>query len=256
MKRRDLLATAAAAVATMTATATASASPAAASAPLQRLNPPHGRPIGVAFVVGELANLIDVAGPAEVFQDTWAGATLDQTIADTHGPFLNRPNMPFSVYLVSDTAAPSQVGPHLRMLPTYTLADATEPDIVIVGAQSSPSPAKIAWLQRQAKRTDLMISICTGAFVLAQAGLLDGKSATTHHSFYDIFAQQYPKVTLVRGVRYVDDGRIATAGGLTSGIDLALHVVARYFGEPAADATANWMEFTRMTTRPSTTLQG
>lgn len=97
------------------------------------------------------------------------------------------------------------------------------------------------------------MSVCTGAFVVAQAGLFDGLKATTHHSFYEIFAKQYPQVTLVRGVRYVEDGKILSAGGLTSGIDLALHVVAKYFGEPAADATANWMEFTRMTARPSVT---
>ena len=221
--------------------------------PLRSLKPPNGRPINVALVVGEQSNLIDFAGPAEVFQDTWAGATLQQTIADTHGPFLNRPNMPFSVYLVSDTLAPVQAGPQLRVLPHYTLETAPAPDVVSVGAQSSLSKAKLAWLRRHALTADVTMSVCTGAFVLAEAGLLDGLRATTHHSFYDVFAKAYPKVQLVRGVRFVEDGRIATAGGLTSGIDLALHIVARYFGESAANATANWMEFARMTSRPATT---
>lgn len=224
-----------------------------AAVPLRSLTPPKGRPINVALLVGEQSNLIDFAGPAEVFQDTWAGATLQQTIADTHGPFLNRPGMPFSVYLVSDTLAPLQAGPRLRVLPQYTLSGAPPPDVVSVGAQSSPSPAKLAWLREHAKTADVTMSVCTGAFVLAQAGLLDGLRATTHHAFYDIFAASYPNVRLVRGVRFVEDGKIASSGGLTSGIDLALHVVARYYGEAAADATANWMEFTRMTARPTVT---
>jgi transcriptional regulator GlxA family with amidase domain len=87
------------------------------------------------------------------------------------------------------------------------------------------------------------MSVCTGAFQLGKAGLLEGLKATTHHEFWDDFAKQYPKVNLERGVRFVDNGHIATAGGLTSGIDLALHVVARYYGEEVAAATAKYMEY-------------
>jgi transcriptional regulator GlxA family with amidase domain len=248
MRRDELLGMGGALLSALAAPAILAAPAVAAPLPAAK-----GRPINVALVVGEQANLIDFAGPAEVFQDTWAGATLQQTIQETNGPFLNRPNMPFSVYLVSDTLAPVQAGPLVRALPQYTLETAPRPDVVSVGAQSTPSAAKLAWLREQAQTADLVMSVCTGAFVLAQAGLFDGLRATTHHSFYDIFAQAYPKVTLVRGVRYVEDGKILSAGGLTSGIDLALHVVAKYFGEPVADATANWMEFTRMTTRPTVT---
>lgn len=242
MNRRQLLAAGGAVLA-------AGASPLPATA----LHAPKGRPINVAFVVGPESNLIDVAGPAEVFQDTWAGASLQQTIADTNGPFLNRPGMPFSAYLVCESTAAIRVGPNLRMLPNYALDNAPAPDVISIGAQSTPSEATLDWIRRNAKTADLTMAVCTGAFVLAKTGLLDGLRATTHHSFYDVFAKAYPQVHLVRGVRYVDEGRVATAGGLTSGIDLALHVVARYFGEAAADATANWMEFTRMTARPTTT---
>ncbi len=80
------------------------------------------------------------------------------------------------------------------------------------------------------------------AYQLARAGLLDGLNATTHHDFWDDFAKEFPKVHLQRGARFVDNGRIATSGGLTSGIDLALHVVARYLGDDAAAATAKYME--------------
>lgn len=236
MNRRELLAASAVAVA------------AAGAAPLAV---PTGRSINVAFLCGAQSNLIDIAGPAEVFQDTWAGATLAQTLADTHGPYLNRPNMPFAVYTVAESADAFSVGPRLRLVPSYTLANSPRADVIVVGAQSTPSAAMLAWLRHSSKRATLTMSVCTGAFVLAAAGLLDGRRATTHHAFYDVLSQAYPKVQVVRGTRYVDDGNIASAGGLTSGIDLALHVVARFFGETAADETANWMEFTRMTQRPS-----
>ncbi len=246
MKRREAIAFAAAAAGAAALPSSASAAP---------LPVPPGRPIAVAFLCGPQSNLIDIAGPAEVFQDTWAGATLQQTIADTHGPFLNRPDMPFSVFAVSASTAPIQVGPHLQLLPTYALGDAPPSDVVVVGAQSAPPAETLSWLRERSAKAAMTMSVCTGAFVLAQAGIFDGLRATTHHSFYDVFARAYPRVQLVRGQRYVDNGRVASAGGLTSGIDLALHIVARYFGEAAADETANWMEFTRMTARPSTTPQ-
>jgi len=86
------------------------------------------------------------------------------------------------------------------------------------------------------------MSVCTGAFQVARAGLLDGLKATTHHEFWDDFAKEFPGVALERGPRFVDNGHVATAGGLTSGIDMALHIVKRYFGEDVAAATARYME--------------
>jgi len=87
------------------------------------------------------------------------------------------------------------------------------------------------------------MSVCTGAFVLGKAGLLDGLLTTTHHNYQDKFATLYPKAKLQRGVRFVENDRISSAGGLSSGIDLALHVVERYFGREVAQQTADYMEY-------------
>ena len=87
------------------------------------------------------------------------------------------------------------------------------------------------------------MSVCTGAMVLASSGLLSGKSATTHHNAFGEFAMDFPDVQLQRGARFVEDGNVASAGGLSSGIDLALHVVERYFGRETARKTAEYMEY-------------
>jgi YHS domain-containing protein len=87
------------------------------------------------------------------------------------------------------------------------------------------------------------MSVCTGAFLLAKTGLLDGKSATTYHGAFERFAMTFPKVELKRGARYVENGNLATAGGLSSGIDLALRVVERYYGREVAQKTAYNLEY-------------
>ena len=93
-----------------------------------------------------------------------------------------------------------------------------------------------------AATADIVMSVCSGAFILANTGLLDGLAATTHHLQYDDFEKRYPAVRLVRGRRFVDNGKYVTAGGLTSSIDGALHVVARFYGQAAAEKTAARME--------------
>jgi len=87
------------------------------------------------------------------------------------------------------------------------------------------------------------MSVCTGAFLLAEAGLLNGRAATTHHAAYRELQGRYPTVRVKRGLRFVEDGNIASSGGLSCGIDLSLHVVARYFGRATAEQTAYDLEY-------------
>ncbi len=114
--------------------------------------------------------------------------------------------------------------------------------MVVIPAQLG-SAALHQWLVKILPSTDVMMSVCTGAFHLAKTGLLKGKAATTHHDFFDRLAKQYPDIDVKRGLRFVEGEKISTAGGLTSGIDLALRVVERYFGRDMAQATATYMEY-------------
>ena len=207
-----------------------------ASAPVRgrasevKLVPPgHGR-IPVAFVISEDATVIDFAGPWEVFQDVMMSERGEGT-----------EQMPFELFTVSDKKETIIASGGLKLVPDYTLETAPAPKIVVVPAQRGSKKIE-EWLARTAPATDLVMSVCTGAFVLARAGLLNGKSATTHHLFTDKLSQEFPRVNVERGVRFVDDGRISSASGLTSGIDLALHVVERYFGRSVAQTTADYME--------------
>ena len=182
----------------------------------------------VAFVLTEGANVIDLAGPWEVFQDTMVGD-----------------RMAFQLFTVSQSTDPVTMTGGLRAVPKYTFANAPHPDIVVIGAQQG-APALREWLRARAKDSRVVMSVCTGAFKLADAGLLDGKKATTHHEFWDAFAKKFPRVDLQRGTRYVQsEEAIYTAGGLTSGIDLALHIVEKFYGRGAADRTAEYMEYNR-----------
>jgi transcriptional regulator GlxA family with amidase domain len=190
--------------------------------------PAHG-PIDVAFLVSDHATVIDFTGPWEVFQDV--------SLPERGG------EAPFRLYTVAATRAPVRVTGGLQIVPDHSVADAPAPRVVVVPAMQR-SPAVIDWLRKTSQTADLIMSVCTGAFLLGQAGLLSGKHATTHHDFHDQFAAQFPDVTLERKARFVESSSsVATAGGLTSGIDLALHVVERYFGRDVAQHTASYMEY-------------
>jgi transcriptional regulator GlxA family with amidase domain len=195
--------------------------------------PPTGRKILVAVVLTEGATVIDFAGPWEVFDDVHVperGATMDEM-------------MPFELFTVGASTEPIHTSGGMTIVPRYTFANAPVPDVIVVGAQRG-SPELSPWLRKMRGESRVIMSVCTGAFRLAEAGLLDGKRATTHHDFYDSFAARNPKVTVVRAKRYVQaDDVVFTGGGLSSGIDLALHIVELYFGRETAQRTADYMEY-------------
>src|SRR5258708_31476066 len=191
------------------------------------LKPPAGGTIPVAFLISDGAVLIDFAGPWEVFQDAMVPGAMDN---------------PFHLYTVAETKKPIVASAGLKIVPEYSFDDAPAPKVIVIPAQSKPSNATLEWIRKSSKTADVTMSVCTGAFVLARTGLLAGKSATTHHNSYKLLAANFPDIKVKRGARFVEEGNLATAGGLSSGIDLALRVVERYFGRQAAEHPALSME--------------
>jgi transcriptional regulator GlxA family with amidase domain len=198
--------------------------PAIASA--AKLTVPDNGIVPVAVVISKYATVIDFCGPWEAFQDAQSPGTTG-----------------FQLYTVSHTTEPVEATAGLKIVPNYTFENAPAPKVIVIPAQGGANEATYKWLQKTSPGTDVTMSVCTGAFVLGRAGLLAGKEATTHHDFFDKFEKAFPDVKLRRGVRFVENDKISTAGGLTSGIDMALRVIERYFGRDVAQKTADYMEY-------------
>ncbi|MGH9713170.1 MAG: DJ-1/PfpI family protein [Candidatus Acidiferrales bacterium] len=191
------------------------------------ISPPASGSIPVAFPISDGAVVIDFCGPYEVFR----------VVGGKHG------NRAFNMYTVADKIAPITASGGMIVTPNYTFETAPPPKVIVIPAQNGASDAMLKWIREATKKTDVTMSVCAGAFVLAQTGLLSGKAATTYHFAYTDLAMQYPDVHVKRGYRFVEEGNIATAGGLTSGMDLALRVVERYYGREKAMETADTLEY-------------
>src|SRR6202021_1513665 len=189
---------------------------------LSPLNPPASGPIPVAFVISKGAVVIDFAGPWEVFENP---AVPGRDMMDSA----------FEVYTVAETLDPITASGGMEIVPNHTFQNAPQPKVIVIPAHDDSTEAML--------NSDVTMSVCTGAYVLAATGLLNGKAATTHHSAYSDLEMKFPDIQVKRGARFIEQGNLATAGGLTSGMDLALRVVGRYFGEEAIEETAFQLEY-------------
>jgi putative intracellular protease/amidase len=187
----------------------------------------------VAIVVYENAEPLDWTGPYEVYNDAARAGS-------AHG------EPAFNVYMVSKTKQPLNAQ-GLWVAPNYSIADAPQPDIVVFpGGPSSKvydDPAFFAWARKAANQAEIAQSVCTGAYVLGKAGLLDGLEVTTFHGSIDDLQKTYPKAAVKRGRRFVDNGHVVTTAGISAGIDGSLHIVARLLGRRVADQVATYMEY-------------
>src|SRR5256714_15317359 len=183
-----------------------------------KLAAPSGGSIPVAILISAGLNVIDFSGPWGVFEGV--------QIRDANEP-------PFRLFTLAESAEVVTSGSGLRLAPHYTFANVPDVKVVVIPAQRG-SDAMREWLRKIAGTADVTMSVCTGAFQLAKAGLLSGKPATTHHEFLDNLAKMYPDIDVKRGVRFVEGGQISTAGGLFFGNDLPLLGVERRFGRGAA----------------------
>lgn len=177
---------------------------------------------------------LDFSGPLEVLAITGQRAT---------GP------VPFTVTTVGERQAPPiTTRSGLSITPYYTYKNAPQAGILIVpgglGARHElNNRATLDFIREQASNAELVVSVCTGALLLGQTGLLDNMRATTHHAALDELQRVAPECTIVRDQRYVDNGHIITSAGITAGIDAALYVVERLLGEATARETADHMEY-------------
>jgi transcriptional regulator GlxA family with amidase domain len=136
----------------------------------------------------------------------------------------------------------------LLVQPNVTFATAPKFDIILAPGgygtdQQQENPVVLNWLRQQRTATELTTSVCTGAFLLGAAGLLDGLRATSHWSTIDRLREFVPATSVLDDVRVVDEGEIITSAGVSAGIDMALHVVRRLHGDAVATATARDMEY-------------
>ena len=202
------------------------------SPPTTKLVPPATGKINVAFVVGAGAEMIDVAGPWMVFErvlDFSKGTSMSDA-------------QPFKLYTVSDSTKPIHLSGGMQIIPDFTFADAPEPNVVVVPG-TSEVPGMLDWIRKQAKRSDVVMSVCVGGVQLANAGVLNGKKAAGVGSYIDL-QKKFPDVQYLYDMRFVQsDSVIFTSGPLGAGIDLALHVVELYFGRDVAARAANGLNY-------------
>ncbi|BAL26664.1 DJ-1/PfpI family protein [Azoarcus sp. KH32C] len=191
----------------------------------------------VGIFVFDDVEVLDFAGPYEVF---------------TTASRMHRRGAPaapelFSVFTIGRTGAPVRARAGLEIHPDHDFVDHPPIDILIVPGgvvtQELEVPAVASWIGATAGRTRLTASVCTGAFLLAQAGLLDGKSATTHWEDVADLREMFPQLDVRIGVRWVDEDAIVTSAGISAGIDMCLHLVERIAGRELAERTARQMDF-------------
>ena len=184
-------------------------------------------PLTVGILMFEGVELLDFAGPAEVF------------IVSGYGRH-------FRVVTIAGSKQTLKTMGGIQVTPDHAYDDAPKLDILVVpgGAMGNVGQAGIAWLKQTAARTRITMSVCMGAFLMADAGLLDGVEATTHSWGIKRLQTVAPKCRVVSNQRFTDSGRIITTGGVTAGIDGALHIVERIYGKEAAEwAAGEWMEY-------------
>ena len=168
--------------------------------------------------------ILDFAGPVEVF--SYAGFDVHTVTADGKS-------------IISQGV--------VEIVPEYSIANAPQADIICFfggnGIGASQNAKVIEWLKAQESGASYVFSVCTGAFFLGEAGLLDGNTATTFHDAIDELKKRYPESTILSDARWVDNGRVITTAGISAGIDGALHLVSKTVGPETAANTAYYMEY-------------
>ncbi|XKK20227.1 DJ-1/PfpI family protein [Bacillus sp. A17A.1] len=183
------------------------------------------------FLFNEV-EVLDFAGPFEVFSVTEVNE-----------------EKPFTVYTVSENGEMITARNGLKVQPDYSIENLPPVDILIIpgGLGTRKYEIKneivIKWIRQQMKEVKLMTSVCTGALLLAKAGLLEGLKATTHWASIEKFKNEFQNVEVIENVKFVDEGHIITSAGISAGINMAFHIVKNLLGVHVAEDTAKRMEY-------------
>ena len=186
----------------------------------------------VAILLFDDVEVLDFAGPYEVF------AVTDELSGGTD----------FDTFTVAEVPGTIRARHGLKVTPDHTLESAPDPQVLIVpgGAGTRAllrKPSLLEWVRRCGTSAEAVASVCTGALVLGRAGLLEGLTATTHRDSFDELRAIAPNTQVLENVRFTDHGRILTAAGISAGLDVSLHLVARLLGAGTAERTAAYMEY-------------
>ncbi len=191
-------------------------------------------PLKVAFVLYDNMEVLDLSGPMDVF------VKAERTAPSS-----------YSIYTVGINGKPihSESGV-LNIQPRYSIANCPRPDILVMPGAPMPVVQALSangrfmqWIKKASGESRMTMSICTGAFVLGKAGLLAGRKATTHWFALEEFQQEFPRTTVMQGVRFVEDGKFITTSGVSSGIDGALHVVEKIQSSAVAEDVARIIQY-------------
>jgi transcriptional regulator GlxA family with amidase domain len=187
-------------------------------------------PRNLAILVHDDVEVLDFCGPFEAF-----GVTGEAGQAY------------FNVFTVAEEARTVRANTGMLIQPNHTIGDCPPLNMLLIpGGRTGvvlDNPRLMAWIAEQEKQVEHLVSVCTGAMVLATLGLLDGLEATTHYGSYDRLQEAAPNAVVRRDVRVADNGHIVTGAGVSAGIDLALHMIARLYGMQEADDVAQYMMY-------------
>jgi transcriptional regulator GlxA family with amidase domain len=194
-------------------------------------------PLNVGILIFDDVEILDVAGPFEVFAVTRLND--EQRL---------RESSPFKVYLIAETNKQIIAIGGLRLTPDITISDYQNLDILIIPGgwgtrKESKNKILLEWISDQYTDDKLIASVCTGSSLLGKAGLLDGRDATTHWRAFDFLKESAPKSRILTNVRFTLTEPIFTSAGVSAGIDLALRIVSHFFGTSVGHATARQMEY-------------
>ena len=186
----------------------------------------------VCIVIFDELEVLDFCGPFEVF-------------AVTGGRQARRP---FEVCTVAESLRPVTARGGLSINPSHSFATSVRPDVLVVPGgmgtrREMNNPTMLNWLKERAADAELVLSVCSGALLLAKIGLLDGSKATTHHAALEELRNINRTIEIDSSKRFIDNGRVIVSAGISAGIDMSLHVVARLLGKEQAMETANYMEY-------------